>query len=234
MSISKIGQFSLILVLFVGPLDATPTARADGVQEWLCRLVRYPNCAHVSKLAYVRTLGSEYATTIVIYDPATNSRKLVACEKCRDPLPISATQIAVRTNSGLAVVEIDNPGESRTYPLPGVRHLLARDPSNSTWVVAVGDGSCPQLAMFDPRTGQLSRAGVPDHDENSCPLPRPGRIKNDEQIVLSGDHTRSAIYSRSIDRPADDSKLVVPRAPDDSSIWFDPQWFGDKVIYAIH
>ena len=29
-----------------------------------------------------------------------------------------------------------------------------------------------------------------------------------------------------------DSRVVVPRALNDDSVWFDPQWSGDEVIYA--
>jgi hypothetical protein len=230
----KVVQLSSTLVMFLSLLSFSQPAQAESVQEWFCRLVRYPNCGDLGKLISVRSSAQAFASTIVIYDPVTGSRKYLACGQCRDPLPISSSQVAVRTDTGLAVVNIDSSNELQNFALPGIRHLLAWDPSNSTWVVAVGDGICPQLALFDPATGQLSRAGVPDYDENKCPLPRPGRIKNDEQLVLSGDEMSGEIFSRSIERPADDSKLVVPRAPDDRSIWFDPQWFGHMVIYAIH
>ena len=222
MSIRRIVQLTSTLVMFLSLLPFSQPAQADSVQEWFCRLVRYPNCGDLGKLISVRSSAQAFASTIVIYDPVTASRKFVACGQCRDPLPISSSQVAVRTNSGLAIVNMDNSDEPQNFPMPGIRHLLAHNPTSSTWVVAIGDGICPQLALFDASTGQISREGVPDQSENGCPLPRPGRIKRDEQIILSGDESTSAIYSRSIDRPADDSKLVVPRDPDDSSIWFDP------------
>ena len=232
MHITKFWRAISILALLIIVFAASRFAQAGGVQEWLCRLVNYQNCEQLTKLIASRAADGEYATSVVIYDSATGSRKVIACGRCRDPLPIAASQIAVRTESGLAVLPVDDRAVQRTFVLPGVRHLLAVDPATSNWVVALGGDTCPQLALFDPSTGQVSRAGVPDQEADRCPLPRPGRIMRDEQIFLAGDRKRSVIFARPIDRPAADSRVVVPRAPNDDSVWFDPQWFADEVIYA--
>ena len=108
MHITKFWRASLILGLFIIVFAASRLAQADGVQEWLCRLVNYRNCEQLTKLIASRAADGEYATSVVIFDPATGSRKIVACGQCRDPLPIAASQIAVRTQSGLAVLSVDD------------------------------------------------------------------------------------------------------------------------------
>ena len=221
-------------ILFsVGTYLVPTNAHAWGVLEQFCRWLNQPNCENVlSKQVVTRGSRGEFASNIIIYDRATDDRTRIPCGQCRDPIPISASQFAIRTATGLAIVSLPDGNVVQSFALPNIRLLLAVVSSTNKWVVAIGDKSCPDLALFDPSTEQLFPGEIADEAEESCPLPRPGRIKDKSQIFLAGDHGSSFIVSSSIKSPTSDRVVVVPRAPGDSSTWFDPQWFNERVIYA--
>ena len=220
----------LFALLFFFPVDS----HAQSIISWFCKLISKPNCEELlMKQGATRTGEMEFGTRVVIINPSDAMRMDIDCGQCRDPLPLSASEIAVRTPQGLAILSVSDRKIDRSYSLPRIEHLLAVEPGRGNWIVAVGgSNACPELALFDSHLGVLSRDGIPSQAENTCPLPRLGRFKGNKALQLKGGRSQNAIYIRSLDVSAEEPTILIPRASGDFSIWFDPQWFGNEVIYV--